>query len=61
MDNGLLVCILIQAQAEVVRAEGMKAENQSRTMRGDYPPYTEWDFLRVVDTLEALAKKAEAL
>lgn len=61
MDSNKLASILIQAQVEVAKIEGMKAENQYRTAMGDTPCYNEWDFLKIADRLEELANKAEML
>ena len=51
------VRLMLEAQAAIVRSEGMKAENAQRAMQGDSPAYGEGHFIEQAEEIERLARE----
>lgn len=47
--------IYLQAQAEMIRVEGMKVENSQRVLRGEAAAYSEEAFCVSADEIDRLA------
>ena len=55
MMEGWQAGMFLQAQAEIVNVEGMKAENEMRKSQGLPPKYSETDFNNSAGAIEQIA------